>query len=173
MAGRRSTGRAKGLSEADLAVWAAYTRGLQLLPGRKPLVIAPDPVLLPPPQVQPPAMPKPRQGVPPVNVNLPPPGLDRASWQRFRAGTKRPARVLDLHGMTAAQAHAAVLQFVLGAYGARLRVVEIITGKGEVLHRELPLWLNSPQLRPAVLALAHPHAANTGSLRILLRRQPA
>ena len=43
-------------------------------------------------------------------------------------------------------------------------------GKGEVLLRELPHWLNAPQLRPLILALAHPHAANTGSVRLLLRR---
>jgi DNA-nicking Smr family endonuclease len=105
-----------------------------------------------------------------VRVDLPPPGLDRASWQKFKAGQIRPARTLDLHGMTAARAHQAVVQLIVAAYAAQLRVVEIITGKGEVLLRELPHWLNSPQLRPLILALAHPHAANTGSVRVLLRR---
>jgi DNA-nicking Smr family endonuclease len=51
-----------------------------------------------------------------------------------------------------------------------MRCVEIITGKGEILARELPHWLNAPGLRPLILAIAHPHAANTGSVRILLRR---
>jgi DNA-nicking Smr family endonuclease len=53
--------------------------------------------------------------------------------------------------------------------------VEIITGRGTgehggVIRRELPLWLNLPALRPLVLATAHPHARNTGSTRVLLRR---
>jgi DNA-nicking Smr family endonuclease len=51
-----------------------------------------------------------------------------------------------------------------------VRCIEIITGKGEILARELPHWLNAPGLRPLILAIAHPHAANTGSVRILLRR---
>jgi hypothetical protein len=33
------------------------------------------------------------------------------------------------------------------------------------------MWLNAPSLRPLVLAAAHPHAANPGSTRILLRRK--
>ena len=31
-----------------------------------------------------------------------------------------------------------------------------------MLRRELPLWLNLPEIRPLVLAAAHPHAANPG-----------
>jgi DNA-nicking Smr family endonuclease len=103
-------------------------------------------------------------------LDAPPPGLDRGTWQKFRTGRARAARVLDLHGMTAARAHAATLHFVLQAHAQQLRVVEIITGKGEVLLRELPHWLNSRELRPLILALAHPHAANTGSVLVLLRR---
>jgi DNA-nicking Smr family endonuclease len=59
-----------------------------------------------------------------------------------------------------------------------VRVVEIITGRGAgegggVLRRELPMWLNLPDLRPLVLAASHPHQANTGSVRLLLRRPRA
>jgi DNA-nicking Smr family endonuclease len=39
-----------------------------------------------------------------------------------------------------------------------------------VLRRELPLWLNLPALRPLVLAASHPHPANPGSVKLLLRR---
>jgi hypothetical protein len=39
-----------------------------------------------------------------------------------------------------------------------------------VLRRELPLWLNLPEFRGVVLAAAHPHAANPGAVRLLLRR---
>jgi DNA-nicking Smr family endonuclease len=45
-----------------------------------------------------------------------------------------------------------------------------VTGQGGVLRREVPLWLNLPELRGLVLAAAHPHAANPGSVRLLLRR---
>lgn len=158
------------LSKADLRLWAAYTQGLRLLPGKKRLSLEPE-AILPPPQPEPPvATPKTRAPAGAVKVNLPPAGLDRASWQKFRTGQARSARVLDLHGMTAARAHEAVSHFVTAAHAEQLRVIEIITGKGEILHRELPHWLNSPQLRPLILALAHPHAGNTGAIRVLLRR---
>jgi hypothetical protein len=34
----------------------------------------------------------------------------------------------------------------------------------------LPVWSILPALRPLVLAATHPHAANPGSVRLLLRR---
>ena len=46
----------------------------------------------------------------------------------------------------------------------------MVTGQGGALRREVPLWLNLPELRGVVLAAAHPHAANPGSVRLLLRR---
>jgi DNA-nicking Smr family endonuclease len=82
----------------------------------------------------------------------------------------RAVRRLDLHGFTAARAHHAVTRFIERAYAEQIRCVEIITGKGEILAREVPLWLNVPSLRRLILAMAHPHAANTGSIRVLLRR---
>jgi DNA-nicking Smr family endonuclease len=163
--------KTKGLSKADLQLWAAYAQTLRLLPGRQRLAVEPEPAPPPAPQPDPPPpVPKTRAATGPLRVDLPPAGLDRGSWQKFRSKNARPARTLDLHGMTAARAHRATLHFVLQAHAAQLRVVEIITGKGEILLRELPHWLNSPELRPLILALAHPHAANTGSVRVLLRR---
>jgi DNA-nicking Smr family endonuclease len=162
----------KGLSKADLQLWAAYSQTLKLLPGKERLPVEPESVIavaaLEPDR--PPAKMKSRLPAKQVEVGNPPPGLDKASWQKFRSGASRASKVLDLHGMTAARAHHATLHFIQSAYAEQIRVVEIVTGKGEVLLRELPHWLNAPQLRPMILALAHPHAANTGSVRILLRR---
>ena len=165
--------KVKGLSKADLQLWAAYSQTLKLLPGKKRLPVEPDSVTTEPqaPEPEAPASKiKIRPQAKQVEVGSPPPGLDKSSWRKFHRGESRASRVLDLHGMTAARAHHATLQFLLNAHAEQLRVVEIITGKGEVLLRELPHWLNAPQLRPLILALAHPHAANTGSVRILLRR---
>jgi DNA-nicking Smr family endonuclease len=164
--------KVKGLSKADLQLWAAYSQTLKLLPGKTRLPVEPEPVAEPKivvPEI-PPAQIKTRPQAKQVEVGNPPPGLDKSSWRKFRSGESRASRILDLHGMTAARAHHATLQFIQAAHAQQLRVVEIITGKGEVLLRELPHWLNAPQLRPLILALAHPHAANTGSVRILLRR---
>ena len=165
--------KVKGLSKEDVKLWAAYSQTLKLLPGKTRLPIEPEPLTAEPKAAAFETLPAKIKSWPQakqVEVGSPPPGLDKSSWRKFRTGESRAARVLDLHGMTAARAHRATLQFILNAHAQQLRVVEIITGKGEVLIRELPHWLNAPQLRPLILALAHPHAANTGSVRILLRR---
>jgi DNA-nicking Smr family endonuclease len=109
--------------------------------------------------------------------------VDTATWQRFRRGKLGGARKLDLHGMTARDALAALRAFLRAAQAEHVRCVEIVTGRGAgegggVLRRELPFWLNSPEIRPMVLAAAHPHAssamhahmANPGSVKVLLRR---
>ena len=165
--------RAKTLSTDDLQLWAAYTQTLsQLMPGRTRLPVAPEPApaVAAPPVEPPPAKPKTFGFTAPVSLDATPAGLDKSTWKRFSSGKIRAELRLDLHGHTAARAHRAVLHFIERAYGTQTRCIEIITGKGEILARELPHWLNTPSLRPLILAIAHPHAANTGSVRILLRR---
>jgi DNA-nicking Smr family endonuclease len=164
--------RAKGLSAADLQLWAAYSQTLsRLMPGKARLPVAveappevaraPEPVL---PVV------KAKAYAFAVSVDTTPAGLDKSTWKKFSSGKIRATERLDLHGHTAARAHRAVVVFIERSYAEQARCIEIITGKGEVLLRELPHWLNAPTLRPLILAIAHPHAANTGSVRILLRR---
>ena len=132
-----------------------------------------------------------------LSIGGPPAGVDKATWQRFRTGKLAAARKLDLHGMTAQRAFHALSGFLRTAQAERLRCVEIVTGRGRpdgstggstggstrrstsgeaggegtgVIRREFPLWLNRPDIHPLILAAAHPHAANTGSVRLLLRR---
>jgi DNA-nicking Smr family endonuclease len=167
--------RAKRFSEDDLRLWEAYSKTLKLLPGKTPIAAPPDPPPPPPAPIEPhrPAQRIPR-GTQPLAVGpivgMAPPGLDRASWRKFRVGQIPVARSLDLHGHTAAHAHRATIAFLQQAHAQQQRCVEIITGKGDILARELPLWLEAPPLRALVLALAYPHAANTGAVRVLLRR---
>jgi len=154
-----------------LRLWAAFTETIALLPGKARLAVEPEPVtameILTPAAA--PAAPG-KKIAAELGVNQAPGGLDKSTWKSFATGKIRAARRLDLHGLTATRAHTAVTNFIERAYGEQVRCVEIITGKGEVLARELPHWLNSPGLRARILAVAHPHAANTGSVRILLRR---
>jgi DNA-nicking Smr family endonuclease len=115
-----------------------------------------------------------------IATGLQPPGLDSATWHRFREGKLRPDRKLDLHGKTAQSAYHALERFLHAAHADHIRCVEIVTGRGKgeaggVIRRELPLWLNLPTLRHLVLAAAHPGAtharpANEGATRLLLRR---
>ncbi len=160
-----------------MELWAAYSQTLsRLMPGKSKLPAPPEP---PAPVAAPAELeaPVPRvklAGAPSwLGVNANPAGLDKSTWSKFRAQKIRAEAKLDLHGHTAALAHREVLQFLEMAHAAGLRCVEIITGNGEILARELPHWLNTPSLRPLILGLAHPHARNSGAVRVLLRRRRA
>ena len=167
----------KGLSSEDMELWAAYSRTLsRLMPGKSKLPAPPEPpapAAAPPvPEAEPPRV---TLAAPPawLGVNTTPAGLDKSTWSKFRGQKIRAEAKLDLHGHTAARAHREVLQFLEMAHAAGLRCVEIITGNGEILSRELPHWLNTPSIRPLILGLAHPHARNSGAVRVLLRRRRA
>lgn len=184
--------RPRRLTDTDRADWAFVARGVAPLPGRTSVPGTPaesDPAaamvperpvavsVLPRPLPQPSARHRPAS----VEIGAEPAGLDRSSWQRFRGGKVVAARRLDLHGMTTHRAFHALSAFLRTAHADRLRCVEVITGRGSpdpmgmgmatgTIRREFPLWLNLPDIRPMILAASYPHAANPGSVRILLRR---
>jgi DNA-nicking Smr family endonuclease len=151
------------------------------LPGR-PAVVATEPAVsaepkrIAFPEISARAAPRtPRPIGTPLAVGDQPGGLDKATWQRLRGGKLTTERTLDLHGLTVQHAYQALVSFLRGAHAQRLRCVEIITGRGNgetggAIRRELPYWLNRPDIRPLVLGAAHPHAQNPGSVRLLLRR---
>lgn len=161
----------KALTEADRLLWASYASRIRPLPGRERSALPAEhaPLL--------PARPRPvvaaRAGqLPqaPLAIGAHPGGVDRASWHRFRTGRLRASRILDLHGHTAQHAFHALEAFLRRAHSEGLRCVEVVTGQGGVLRHELPHWLNLPEFRAMILAATHPHAANPGSVRLLLRR---
>jgi DNA-nicking Smr family endonuclease len=178
--------RKRGLTEADRALWQAYTArtAVRPLPGRAavaPAAPTPNPpaavaqlsALAPP---APPAAPQPPRPPAELRVGAPPGGLDARRWRDLRRGRTRPERVLDLHGRRAHEAHGALRSFLADALADGVRCVAVVTGKGStpeggVLRRELPHWLNAPDLRPLLLGAAHPHAANPGAVHLLLRRR--
>jgi DNA-nicking Smr family endonuclease len=174
--------RARGLSPADREAWANYARmiaplnpsvsdvekALPAAPVASPRAAANRTESAPPP-------PAPRPATPALSVGGQPGGLDKASWQRLRSGKQVVERRLDLHGQTVQHAYIALVSFLRAAHAERLRCVEIITGRGAgetggAIRRELPHWLNRPDIRPLILGAAHPHALNPGSVRLLLRR---
>jgi DNA-nicking Smr family endonuclease len=177
------------LSDTERAEWLSFAQALGTKPlGTKPLRPA-DAVILaseaPAPPVPSqavaitPTAPRPKRGAErpklgDLTVGGPAAGLDGASWDRLRRGRMRPERVLDLHGRTAQAAFGAFERFIGAARADGIRCVEIVTGRGAgeggVLRRELPLWINLPQLRGAILAATHPHRANVGAVVLLLRR---
>jgi DNA-nicking Smr family endonuclease len=177
--------RPSGLSAADRTLWHAWARRTQVapLPGRALEPAPPAPKQTPgmgdaaPPGAGPATTPKPipARPVAPIQVGVAPAGIDERRWRALRRGRTRPERTLDLHGYRAAEAHEAVRLFLRQAVADELRCVAIVTGRGSspeggVLRRELPHWLNAPELRSLLLGAAHPHAANAGAVHCLLRR---
>jgi DNA-nicking Smr family endonuclease len=180
MAARRS----RGLTEHDRALWRAYTVQTRVapLPGRALEASAAAPAASAPPAPAPKSTrtAAPAHGGRPMrpaelHIGTPPGGLDTKRWRDLRRGRTRPERTLDLHGSRAHDAHLAVRRFLFEAQADGLRCIAIVTGKGSsleggVLRRELPHWLNAPELRGLLLGAAHPHAANPGAVHLLLRR---
>lgn len=90
-------------------------------------------------------------------------------------------KTLDLHGMTQAAAHQALLRFVATAMRQEKRTLLVITGKGSrlagggVLRRLLPLWLEEPPLRAKVLACtpARIEDGGDGAFYVRLRKKHA
>jgi DNA-nicking Smr family endonuclease len=169
--------RRSRLTDTDRADWARFASRIRPLPSRPHMAstASVQPGLGERQAPQPPVRRAHAPSAAALAIGEPPGGVDRATWQRFRSGRLRAEKVLDLHGQTAQRAFLSLLGFLRAAYADRLRCVEVVTGRGSaggegVLRRELPLWLNLPDVRPLVLAAAHPKAANTGSVRLLLRR---
>ncbi|MBB2167811.1 DNA mismatch repair protein [Gluconacetobacter aggeris] len=192
--------RRRVLGKDEQALWTAFVRDIRPLArkaaARARAVDAAPPV--PPPSVPSadphdrvarPAPPAPPSDMPRVDrpaytlvrsraeiaIGQRGPGLDDTSWRTLVSGKLRPSRTLDLHGQNAQAAFQRLHAFLVQARSDNLRCVEVITGlgsgrEGGVLRRELPFWLGRPDLRPMILAVVHPHAANQGSVRILLRR---
>ena len=166
----------RALTEADRAIWSRFAEQLTPLSGRAPREPeAPaDPPATRVADVRAAPAPPPRQAPKELVIGQSPGGVDRATWARFRGGRMGTVRTLDLHGMTAQQAHRALSQFIRTAHADHVRCVEVVTGRGSfgggTIRREFPFWLNHPDLRPLILAASHPHVANPGSVRLLLRR---
>lgn len=174
--------RRREVTAEEEALWRAFVARAGVVPIRPEEAAATDPPTervsgpAPAPPPPPPAAPPLPPPLPDLSPTVMPAGLDRRRWEDLRRGRLRPERTLDLHGKRAAEAHTEVRTFVLAAHAAGLRCIAIVTGKGAgeaggVLRRELPHWLNAPELRGLILALAHPHQANVGAVHLLLRRR--
>ncbi|PWE31769.1 DNA mismatch repair protein MutS [Pararhodobacter marinus] len=114
--------------------------------------------------------------------------MDRNLHRSMTRGKLEPEARIDLHGMTVAQAHTALLGFVMSAHARGLRLVLVITGKGRkagpdhaapmpvrqgVLKHEVPQWLRAAPLGPLVLETREAHRSHggTGAYYVYLRRR--
>jgi DNA-nicking Smr family endonuclease len=132
---------------------------------------------------------KPHKPPTPVAIRVakppaPPPlvGLARREKQQLARGRAAIDTRIDLHGMTQAQAHVALVRFLRRAQAEGAKFVLVITGKGAraadahgergVLRRQVPHWLQLPDLRDAVAGFEEAHIAHggEGALYVRLRR---
>jgi DNA-nicking Smr family endonuclease len=168
-------------TDSDAALWRRATSGVKPLAQRAEA----------PPTPAPPSKPiekPPTAAVRPLRLSEPvsPPlaldrfaGIDRANAERLKRGKHKIEARLDLHGMTQDEAHRALSAFIRGARVDGKRCVLVITGRGRtgdgVLKSAVPRWLDEPELRPHVLAIAaaQPQDGGSGALYVMLRRTRA
>lgn len=173
----------------DLALWQEVSQGITPLESRDRFAFGRP---LPAPvsgsrslQKQPPAQPHAQPHAPilkPVQRSQSAPcktslkTMDHRKAERFRKGLLPLEAVLDLHGMTQPQAHAALDRYIADCFARGLRAVLVITGKGNtgegVLKARVPDWLHMSPNSDWVLAFtpARLHHGGTGALYVLLRR---
>jgi DNA-nicking Smr family endonuclease len=182
--------RSRSLSADERALWDGVTRAIAPLKRRKAAEPRGD---------APPADHKPKTGAPAVPTPAAPPRLGAAPPPLARLGRRMKQKVargtepidarIDLHGMTQREAHAALIRFLTAMQRQGARLALVITGKGRqddrreradsrtsgergVLNRQVPLWLESAELRPLVVGFETASIAHggAGALYVRIRR---
>ncbi|MDI1342798.1 MAG: Smr/MutS family protein [Pseudolabrys sp.] len=189
-------GRRRVLSYEERVLWTTITKAITPLRDA-PAAAAVEPVhaelakprKAPPVFVKPAKAHKPAAPAKPAAPVKPAPAIEplgrrmRRSLARGKEGID--ARI-DLHGLTQAQAHDALLRFLRTASARDARLVLVITGKGKrgdgdgerergVLRRQVPQWLSQPEFRDVVIGFEDAHIAHggEGALYVRVRRSRA
>lgn len=112
--------------------------------------------------------------------------MDAKAFGRMKRGKLVPEDRIDLHGLTVDQAHPALARFILTSQSRGLRLVLVITGKGQredvydpmprrrgVLKSQVPQWLRMPPVSQAILQIteAHQRHGGGGAYYVYLRRR--
>jgi DNA-nicking Smr family endonuclease len=130
--------------------------------------------------------------VPPPRVRMPKAtGIDGRTAERLGRGQLAPEAKLDLHGLTEAAAHRALITFLRSAHARGVRLALVVTGKGGPAHRDdepfdleldgrkrgvlkrmTPRWLQEPELARFVADTrsAHVRHGGAGALYVYLRK---
>lgn len=119
-------------------------------------------------------------------------GLDGNTADRLRKGALEPDRRIDLHGLTEAAAHRALLSFLRSAHRSGARLVLVITGKGAraadphapfdmelemrargVLKSMVPRWFHEPEFASLIAdhRSAHIRHGGGGALYVYLKKK--
>ena len=115
--------------------------------------------------------------------------LDGNTAEKLKRGQIAPGARMDLHGMTEAAAHGALLSFLAGAQARGVRLALVITGIGNpkdqdnaewmrarhgALKEMAPRWLNEKAFTALVSGSgsAHRRHGGDGALYVYLRKKP-
>lgn len=184
--------RPRGLRQEEKELWARYTTGMpkpaeqaEASPQPRPDTSKPK-TAVPSFKIGEKTSPKSSAalGLSPVRAG-PLPKMDSKMFGRMKRGRLEPEARLDLHGMTVADAHGALAEFIFRAQSKGLRLVLVITGKGHpkagdpfpnergVLRRQVPEWLRLSPLGPLVLdvAPANRKHGGEGAFYVYLKRR--
>ncbi|MCP5038291.1 MAG: DNA mismatch repair protein MutS [Rhodobacteraceae bacterium] len=111
--------------------------------------------------------------------------MDFKAFKKMKGGKITPEARIDLHGLTLAQAHPRLTDFILGSAYQGRRLVLVITGKGRgetgegpiptrqgALRHQVPHWLHSMPLKPFVLQVSEANRKHggQGAIYVYLRR---
>ncbi|MEC3861355.1 Smr/MutS family protein [Mesobacterium sp. TK19101] len=101
--------------------------------------------------------------------------MDSKAFGRMKRGKLVPEARIDLHGMTLDQAHPELVRFIMTSQARGLRLVLVITGKGQrhdpydpmplrrgVLKQQVPQWLKMAPLGTMVLQVSEAHLRHGG-----------
>ena len=175
--------KGRSLSDDERALWDTVTRAVA--PLRKRKTRKREEPVGPAPAAETAAKPTRSVKIAPAPApKMPPPlaPLGRRMRSKLARGTESIDDRIDLHGMTQADAHAALGHFLRRAQARGARVVLVITGKGTraddafaergILKRQVPHWLESAALRTLVIGFesAGPGHGGSGALYVRLRR---
>ena len=189
-----------GLSREDADLWSRTAQSLQPLRRAKPRIAAgkaDQPAISHNPQSKPvrASVSRTPPGEPAVKPRPPPAAppladFDQRKLRRIARGRSEIEARVDLHGLRQSEAHHRLRAFVLDAHARGLRSVLVITGKGAsgaqrdaarddprsergVIRRNVPVWLEEPELRAIVVSYTSAHARHggDGALYVHLRRR--
>ncbi len=175
--------RRRALRKDEIALWRAVTRHVAPFAGREHPDPAPE---ITPPQTPPAADNRPGSGPPPPPVHPPsatPRARDRKLLTSVAVRKIVPQARIDLHGMRQVEAHSALSRFLRRSHGKGHRIVLVITGKGDhegefwwegrgVLRRNLPNWLDTPEMKTLVVGYqeAAQQHGGAGAFYVQLRK---
>ncbi len=175
-----SGNRRRVLSSEERVLWTTFTKAIEPLHASAHFDVGDDaiaqiPSSTPRANTAPTPPPAPAKPAPPPLAPL-----GRRLRQRVARGKDAIDARLDLHGLTQAQAHSALLHFLRHAHARDARLVLVITGKGRgaepgVLRRQVPQWLGLPEFRAFVVGFEDAHVAHggEGALYVRVRRTRA